>query len=49
MFELKFMVRVRPFATVKVEDPESVVPFKDRLPVLVFVVVKVLFKASVPP
>ncbi len=49
MLELKFMVRVRPFATVKVDEPESVVPFKERLPVLVFVVVKALFKASVPP
>jgi hypothetical protein len=43
------MVRVRPFATVKVDEPESVVPFKDRFPVLVFVVVKALFKANVPP
>ena len=49
VLELKFIVRVRPVARVKVAAPDSVVPFKDRFPVLIFVVVNAALNASVPP
>ena len=49
--ELKFMVRVLPSTSVKVGVPEMVLPFKEILYGVLFVLVVVRFalSASVPP